>query len=35
MREYLFQLLETSGGELTTHTIALRLAVSAVIAGFL
>src|SRR5699024_7267335 len=35
MREYLLQLLETSGGELTTHTIALRLAVSAVIAGFL
>ena len=35
MREYLFQLLETSGGELTAEVILLRLAVSAVIAAFL
>ena len=35
MREYLFQLLESGGGELTGEVILLRLAVSAVIAGFL
>ena len=35
MREYLFQLLETSGGELSAETILLRLVVSAVIAAFL
>ena len=35
MREYLNQLLETSGGDLTAGTIALRLAVSVVIAAFL
>ncbi len=35
MREYLFQLLETSGGDLTAETIALRLAVSTVIAALL
>ena len=35
MREYLFQLLETSGGELTVEIIAIRLAMSAVIAAFL
>ena len=34
MREYLFQLLETSGGELAAEVILLRLAVSAVIAAF-
>ena len=35
MREYLFQLLESGGGELTGEVILLRLVVSAVIAGFL
>lgn len=35
MRENLFQLLESSGGELSTETIFLRLAVSAVISAFL
>lgn len=35
MREYLFQLLESGGGELTGEVILLRLAVSAVITGFL
>ena len=35
MREYLFQLLESSGGELSLETILLRLGVSAVIAAFL
>ena len=35
MREYLLQLLETSGGELSAETILLRLIVSAVIAAFL
>ena len=35
MREYLFQLLETSGGELSAETILLRLIVSAIIAAFL
>ena len=35
MREYLFQLLETSGGELSAGTILLRLIMSAVIAAFL
>ena len=35
MREYLFQLLETSGGELYAETILLRLIVSAIIAAFL
>ena len=35
MREYLFQLLEGSGGELTSRTILLRLSMSAVIAAFL
>lgn len=35
MREYLLQLLETSGGELTAETIILRLVMSAVIAAFL
>ncbi len=34
MREYLYQLLE-SGGDLAPATIALRLAVSVVIAGFI
>ena len=35
MRENLFQLLESSGGELSTESIFLRLAVSAVISAFL
>ena len=35
MREYLLQLLETSGGDLTTETILLRLVMSAIIAAFL
>lgn len=35
MREYLFQLLETSGGELTFETIVLRMAMAAGIACFL
>ena len=35
MREYLFELLKTSGGDLSLETIVLRLAVSAVIAAFL
>ena len=35
MREYLFQLLESSGGELSAETILLRLVVSAVLAAFL
>ena len=35
MRENLFQLLESSGGELSAETILLRLAVSAVLAAFL
>ena len=35
MREYLLQLLETSGGELYAETILLRLIVSAIIAAFL
>ena len=35
MREYLLQLLETSGGALETETILLRLVVSAVIGAFL
>lgn len=35
MREYLLQLLETSGGELSAETILLRLIVSAIIAAFL
>ena len=33
MREYLFQLLESGGGELTGEVILLRLAVSAVMAA--
>ena len=35
MREYLFELLETSGGDLSAETIVLRLVMSAVIAAFL
>lgn len=35
MREYLFQLLENNGRELSAETIALRLAMSALIAAFL
>ena len=35
MREDLFELLKTSGGDLSLETIVLRLAVSAVIAAFL
>ena len=35
MRETLFQLLETSGGELSAETILLRLVMAAVIAAFL
>ena len=35
MREYLYQLLETSGGEFTAETIVLRIAVSVVIAAVL
>lgn len=35
MREYLFELLETSGGDLSAETIVLRLVISAVIAAFL
>ena len=35
MRENLFQLLESSGGDLTTETILLRLVMSAIIAAFL
>ena len=35
MRENLFQLLESSGGELSTETILLRLVMSAIIAAFL
>ena len=35
MREYLFQRLETSSGELTAETIVLRMAVAAVIACFI
>ncbi len=35
MREYLLQLLETTGGDLTASTIALRLLMAAVIAGFI
>lgn len=35
MREYLYQILETSGGDLSTGTIALRLGVAAVIAAFI
>lgn len=34
MREYLLQLLETSGGDLTAEVIVLRLVVSAAIAAF-
>lgn len=35
MREYLFQLLEASGGELTADVVVLRLAVATIIAAFL
>lgn len=35
MREYLYQLLETSGGEFAAETIVLRIAVSVVIAAVL
>ena len=35
MRENLFQLLESSGGELSAETILLRLVMSAIIAAFL
>ena len=35
MREYLLQLLETSGGELTLETIVIRLTVSAVVAAMI
>lgn len=35
MRENLFQLLESSGGELSTETILLRLVMSAIIVAFL
>ena len=35
MRENLFQLLESNGGDLSTETILLRLAMSAIIAAFL
>ncbi len=35
MREYLFQLMQTSGGELDAQAIVLRLVMSAVIAAFL
>ena len=35
MREYLHQILETSGGDLSAGTIALRLGVAAVIAAFI
>ena len=35
MRENLFQLLESSGGDLSTETILLRLVMSAIIAAFL
>ena len=35
MRDYLLQLLETSGGDLTAEVIVLRLVVSAVVAAFL
>ena len=35
MREYLHQILETSGGDLSVGTIALRLGVAAVIAAFI
>ena len=35
MKAYIYQLLESSSGELTLETIGLRLAVAAVIAGFL
>ena len=35
MREYLLQLLETSGGDLTAEVIVLRLVVSAVVSAFL
>lgn len=35
MRENLFQMLESSGGELSTETILLRLVMSAIIAAFL
>ena len=35
MREYLFQLLETSGGDLPVETVLIRLVGSAVIAAFL
>ena len=35
MREYLYQLLGTSGGEFTAETIVLRIAVSVVIAAVL
>lgn len=35
MREYLYQLLETSGGAFTAETIVLRVAVSVVIAAVL
>ena len=35
MRENLLQLLESSGGDLTTETILLRLVMSAIIAAFL
>ena len=35
MKAYIYQLLESSSGELTLETIGLRLAVAAVIAAFL
>ena len=35
MKSYIYQLLESSSGELTLETIGLRLAVAAVIAAFL
>ena len=35
MREYLHQILETSGGDLSAGTMALRLGVAAVIAAFI
>ena len=35
MRENLFQLLESNGGDMSTETILLRLAMSAIIAAFL
>ena len=35
MREYLYQLLETTGGDLSGEVIVLRLAVSVIIAAFI